>query len=458
MIKQLETTAVFDIGRTNKKFFLFDPELKEVYKVYHRLPYTVDDDGDSCESLHDLEEWIRSVIALVISTKEFRISKLNFTTYGASLVHLNKEGKPAAPLYNYLKKYPSTLMDEFYEERGGKEGFCQRTASPALGMLNSGLQLYWLKKYKPIIYRQIHKTLHLPQFLSYLFTNKYVADYTSLGCHTGMWDFVENSMHSWLQEEQMTKLLPEIVPTNKRFLGSGSFRNIHFGVGIHDSSSALLPYLLKYKNPFVLLSTGTWAISINPFNHQPLSEKDLERDCLQYLSVTGKPVKASRLFIGEEHKYQISHLYEFFNKPQGTYKKMNFDVDLFHRIRSSPKAFRFQYLTPEAYKIDHATETRLDRFQNFEEAYYTFIHELTDMQVASLRLVLNDSVNQVFIDGGFNANNIFLGMLQIKLFPLKILTCNFALGSALGAALMVQDESKISRFQETLPTFSEFIA
>ena len=29
-----KVTAVFDIGKTNKKFFLFDKDFKEVYKEY----------------------------------------------------------------------------------------------------------------------------------------------------------------------------------------------------------------------------------------------------------------------------------------------------------------------------------------------------------------------------------------------------------------------------------------
>jgi len=45
------------------------------------------------------------------------------------------------------------------------------------------------------------------------------------------------------------------------------------GFGVHDSSAALIPYLKAQKNPFLLISTGTWSISINPFNKEKLRKK-----------------------------------------------------------------------------------------------------------------------------------------------------------------------------------------
>ena len=52
---------------------------------------------------------------------------------------------------------------------------------------------------------------------------------------------------------------------------------IKIGVGIHDSSSALLPYVRSVKKTFVLVSTGTWSISLNPFSKTHLTEDDTRR-------------------------------------------------------------------------------------------------------------------------------------------------------------------------------------
>jgi glycerol kinase len=46
-------------------------------------------------------------------------------------------------------------------------------------------------------------------------------------------------------------------------------------------------------------------------------------------------------------------------------------------------------------------------------------------------------VKKLYIDGGFNANPIFVGMLRDKLAGISIETTDFALGTALGAVMLV---------------------
>src|SRR5690606_22982826 len=127
------------------------------------------------------------------------------------------------------------------------------------------------------------------------------------------------------------------------------------GIGVHDSSGALLPYLKQEKEPFALLSTGTWAISINPYNKTSLTESELNKDCLQFLSITGQPIKISRLFIGEEHKYQVEEMYEFWKLPLGTYKKLKFDDPMYQKdSERAEKRIGFQYLKPADYGLEKA--------------------------------------------------------------------------------------------------------
>lgn len=441
-MEPIKVTAIFDIGKTNKKFFLFDQELKEVYKVYHRLDYIQDEDGEDCESIQALTQWVRQTLKEALSLPQFLIVKLNFTTYGASFVHIDQMGNPVAPLYNYLKKYPEDILAQFYAKYGPAEKFSQETSSPALGMLNSGLQLYWLKYAKPDIFKKIHRSLHLPQYLSFLFTGKIVSEYTSIGCHTGLWDFAKGDYHHWVKAEGIDKILPEVVDTTTSFAKTFDRHSMSVGVGVHDSSSALLPYLTSNSEPFALLSTGTWAISINPFNDAPLTLDELRKDCLHFLSKEGRPIKISRLFIGEEHKVQIEELYVHFQLEKGYYKALSFEKERYDKAKSKTcKRFRFEYLKPEVYGLTQAAATDWKGFIDFEDAYYSFIHELTDLQVASLSLVLNSStqVKKLYIDGGFNANPIFVEMLRDKLPEISIETTDFALGTALGAGMLVND-------------------
>jgi len=270
----MEVTAVFDIGKTNKKFFLFDKNYQEVFKEYTRFEEIRDDEGFPADNLEAIEQWLKTTFAAILNTKKFKVHTINFSSYGASFVLIDKNGKRVTPLYNYTKPFPDELLKQFYEKHGNSLKIAKETSSPPLGMLNSGLQLYWLKYAKPEEFKQIKHALHLPQYLSWLFTGLPLSEYTSIGCHTGLWDFEKGDYHDWVYAEEIDRILPTIVDTdtsiNMDYLGN----QMKIGVGIHDSSAALLPYLNVAKNPFLLISTGTWSIALNP------------KFCFESLSVT----------------------------------------------------------------------------------------------------------------------------------------------------------------------------
>ena len=89
----VKVNAVFDIGKTNKKFFLFDDNYNEVHREYVNLPLTVDDDGFETEDLEALRGWIKKTFDTILENQEFDVKTLNFSSYGASLIHLDYKGK-----------------------------------------------------------------------------------------------------------------------------------------------------------------------------------------------------------------------------------------------------------------------------------------------------------------------------------------------------------------------------
>ena len=272
----IPVVAIFDVGKTNKKLFLFDENYKIVFEKSARFIETVDEDGFPCENVESLRLSVFDSLSEVFRLKEFDIKAVNFSAYGASLVYVGEDGNPTCPLYNYLKPYPEALSDELYANYGGGEQFSIETASPVLGSLNSGLQLYRLKKEQPEIFKKIKFALHLPQYMSFLLSGKAYSDITSIGCHTAMWDFEKNDYHNWIKSEELDTKLAPIEPAEKVFSPLFPGNSYKVGIGLHDSSAALVPYLVNFTEPFILISTGTWCISLNPFNHQPLTADELK--------------------------------------------------------------------------------------------------------------------------------------------------------------------------------------
>ena len=321
--------AVFDIGKTNKKLFVFDEDYNVAFETSAHLDETLDDDGYPCEDINLLTAWIRKTFDEVNSRPEFDIRAIKFSTYGASFVHLGIDGLPACPLYNYLKPFPEDLKKKFYDTYGGETAFAKTTASPVLGSLNSGMILYFLKHQKPSVFKAIRQSLHLPQYVSSLFTSAYCSDLTSVGCHTNLWDFQANNYHPWVMAEGVeAKLAPIRHADSSLEIRLGS-KIMYSGIGLHDSSAALIPYLTHAKQAFVLLSTGTWCISLNPFNDSPLTSEELAQDCLCYLTYEGRPVKASRLFSGHYHEEKCKALSAHFGVAENAFKTVSLieDVD-----------------------------------------------------------------------------------------------------------------------------------
>jgi L-fuculokinase len=430
--------AIFDIGKTNKKLFIFDGQYNILLEKSIQFEEIKDEDGDACEDINALTAWVKRSITEVMEMKNFRVKALNFSTYGASFVHLDKEGKPVAPLYNYLKPFPENLQKKFYRKYGDEMGFALQTASPVLGNLNSGLQLYYLKEDKPELFKKIHASLHLPQYMSYLVTGRLYSDITSIGCHTALWNFTLNRYHEWLYKEHIAGKLSPIFPSDQLMNTNWKGEPLLCGVGLHDSSAALIPYLSGFKDPFVLISTGTWCISLNPFNQTKLTAEELKDDCLCYMEYRGKPIKASRLFAGYEHEQQVKKLAAHFNTAEDHYQAVAFDASIVQQLaRNAPlngSAAPGKMLMQESVfgKRD------LQQFKTYSDAYHQLMMDIIALQAASTRLVLKEgNIKKIFVDGGFGKNAVYMKLLSAVFPGIEVYAASVAQASAIGAALAV---------------------
>ncbi len=304
-----------------------------------------------------------------------------------------------------------------------------------LGNLNSGMQLYRLKYEKPELFKQIKYALHLPQYLSFILCSSLQSDITSIGCHTNLWNFQQNKYHDWVNTEGMLEKLAPIEKCNAIVGHAG--KEIPAGAGLHDSSAALIPYLTSFNDPFILLSTGTWCISLNPFNHSMLSDYELHEDCLCYLSYEGKPVKASRIFAGYEHEQQVKRLAGHFKKPLNYYTGVLVDTELLKKQKHSIKNLQLMNESSEPARSAFV-KRKLEDYKNYEEAYHQLIADIVAQQIRSTNLVLKGTgVKSIFVDGGFSKNPIYM-YLMAEAFPnIEVYAASVAQASALGAALVI---------------------
>ena len=467
----MNVIAIFDVGKTNKKVFLFSERYDIVWQQSVCLPETTDDDGDPCEDITVLTAWLTDTLRYISQLPGFSVRAVNFSAYGASLVHIGADGMPVGYLYNYLKPFPDALRQQFYGQYGPDYTLSLQTASPALDSLNSGLMLYRIKHDKPDSFRRIWHSLHLPQYLCYWVTRQYMSDLTSIGCHTMLWDFQRNDYHNWVVQEDLVRVLGHIHPADQPLNGiltellspdestpgdalpdeSIPSSLMPVGIGLHDSSAALIPYLASFQepgdaSPFVLISTGTWCISLNPFTTEPLTAEELQYDCLCFLDYRGNTVKASRLFAGHDHEQQTRRLAAHFAVPTDTYQTIACNPALIQQLTrtetmresTEPAMQPAQLLRPSRF-----ADRDLSAFATYGLAYHQLMLDIMAQQIVSTALVLRGNdvaaspVSRIFVDGGFSHNPVYMNLLATAFPALEVWAASVAQATALGAALAI---------------------
>lgn len=244
-----------------------------------------------------------------------------------------------------------------------------------------------------------------------------------------MWDY-----HEWVKAEGIQKKLPPILASSSFIYRNGD-KGIQSGFGLHDSSSALIPYRMALKRPFVLLSTGTWCINFNLFASKPLTSYQLERDCLNYLTPEGSGVTTSRLFMGREHDFQTARIAEYFRVDQDFYKKVAFDESF---LKADTPPFYTATMTGNGpFPEPSPQEWQVSAFASAESAYHHLIKGLTDLLSVSLQLIGINEVEAIYIDGGFARNEIFTKLVARNFPNHAVFATELPYATSLGAALHV---------------------
>lgn len=432
-----KTIAIFDIGKTNKKVLVFNHELKLISEEEEKFPEILDDDGFACDNIELIEEWVGETILKLAASEKYDLTAVNFATYGATMAYLNNSGKRITPIYNYLKTIDERIPERLYRRYGGQDEFCRRTASPALGMLNSGIQILWLKTEKPQIFEHVKHILHFPQYISYLVTGQMASEHTSIGCHTALWDFDNMCYHPWVANEGLT--LPDPVPVETLVAIRAGNKTIMAAPGIHDSSASLAPYFTGKHGKFMLISTGTWCINMNPFNTETLTAEQLDRDCLCYMSINRQPVKSSRLFLGHMHETALDMLNNHFRTTPDFYRKVKYDPDLKEILRRKYTGDKRAFFNSGPGSREFREKIDLFDFKSFDEGYHQLMIELVDLTTEAIKLIIpaNDETENIFVTGGFSNNMIFLKLLAGSFPWKKVFTSEISNATALGAALVI---------------------
>ncbi|MFC7667679.1 hypothetical protein ACFQT0_09995 [Hymenobacter humi] len=171
-----------------------------------------------------------------------------------------------------------------------------------------------------------------------------------------------------------------------------------------------MPYLAEHEEPFVLISTGTWSVTINPFNSQPLTPELLRRDCLSFMTPRGEATRAARVFLGREHDFQVERIAAHFHVKPDFYRS----IVLARPYDETSADFRPGCMAGTGPFPDQlAGEWDLSGFRTASDAYQHLMHGLIAILLESIHLVWQGE-KIIFVDGGFARNPLFMQTLSLE--------------------------------------------
>ena len=301
-VTRVPAIAVIDIGKSNAKLALVEAASRAPIATRTTANSVVAGDPYPRYDIDRLWTWIVDGLARV--AKQAEIETISITTHGACFALLSGD-RLALPVIDY--EY--TALEDIHAEYARVRGDFAEILSPDLpNGLNAGRQVYWQSRKYPAEFAQVDAILPYPQYWVWRLTGEKVAEATSLGCHTDLWNPRRGRYSRLAVAEGWDRLFPKLVKpwdTAGTLLpaiaeATGIARTCRVVAGIHDSNASLLPHLLARPQPFAVLSTGTWMVVFAVGGE--LDRLDPQRDCLANVDAFGRAVPSSRFMAGREYE------------------------------------------------------------------------------------------------------------------------------------------------------------
>ena len=293
--------AVFDLGKTNIKVVVFDlsgDALAE--RARANAPLAAD---AQCPylSLDARGAWAFLIGALKDVGARFPIKAISIATHGGAGVLVTDDGLALPPMDYEFSGYG--VIDADYE--AARPPF-EETLSPSLPRgLNLGRQIFYLERHFPAEFAGARAFLAYPQYFAWRLSGIMASEVTSLGAHTDLWRPTEGGLSSMVDRLGWRRLFP---PMRNAWDTLGTLRpevaaatglapEVRVVCGAHDSNASLVPHLVSRRDPFTVISTGTWVIIMAVGGKARLDPK---ADMLANVDVRGEPVPTARFMGGRE--------------------------------------------------------------------------------------------------------------------------------------------------------------
>ena len=294
--------AVFDLGKTNLKVAAFDPSGKIVAER-SRPNAPLKPDAEWPYLRLDTEgAWAFLIASLRDIGARFAIEAISIAVHGAAGVLVTDEDVALPPLDYEFGGYDLVAAD--YD--AARPPF-EETLSPNLPRgLNLGRQIFYFERLFPAEFARARAFLAYPQYWAWRLSGIMATEVTSIGSHTDLWRPTEGRLSSLVERQGWTRLFPPLRRAWETLgplkpevaAATGLSTAARVVCGAHDSNASLVPHLVVRRDPFTVISTGTWVIIMAVGGKGRL---DPTADMLANVDVRGNPVPTARFMGGREY-------------------------------------------------------------------------------------------------------------------------------------------------------------
>ena len=445
--------AVLDVGKTNKKLFVYDSQLHCLNPDEQGVAFAqVEREGLLSDDMASIFGWMLE--GLRRAARRFDgIRCISITTHGATIALLGREqdqqfqgdGGLVFPIVSYEQELEPEEDEGFYSSLGmTPEEMQQRTGTPRLGwLLNHGKQVYWLQRRSPERFAEVTDILMLPQYLGYLLTGKKGVEPTYLGCHGYLLD-IRGRNYSVVAEK--LGLLDKLPPLPLRHpwepLGrltddvtaqTGLSRDCIVTMGVHDSNAALVPYFVTGFENFVVQDSGTWVVTMSPRKEAVFGDDELGREVFFNRSIYGDPVKTTIFRGGAEFDFYRERVLSSYPHPKGM------DLELLREIVTGRRAFCLPTvqsgsgLFPDSVARLEGVDTI---FRDAATAWCVVDLSLAVQGCQAIKMASESGVREIFIEGNIGRSNPIYRTVLASLFPEARVSFGSTGGAAYGSALL----------------------